>query len=69
MKAVEAFRRYVKRIIDIANEPTTIYGVALLLPDAVDPITTGNSGSMHGAKTVSTPATNETISNATLFYF
>jgi hypothetical protein len=56
IKAVDAFSRNVKRIIDAPSEATTIYGVALLRPDADDPITTGNSGSMHGASTVRTPA-------------
>ena len=56
IKAVEAFNKNVKRIIDAPSEATTIYGVALLRPDADDPITTGNRGRMHGASTVSTPA-------------
>lgn len=58
IKAVDAFNKNVKRIIDAPSEATTIYGVALLRPDADDPITTGNSGRIHGAKTVSTPAIN-----------
>jgi hypothetical protein len=58
MKAVEALSKNVKRIIEMPSEATTIYGVALLRPEADDPITTGKSGRMHGANTVSTPAIN-----------
>jgi len=46
-------------MIEIPNDATTIYGVALLRPDADEPITTGNSGRIHGAKTVKIPAMNE----------
>jgi hypothetical protein len=67
MKAVDAFSRYVKRIMETANEPTTIYGVHELLPVALEPMTTGKSGKTHGARTVSTPAINETIKNVMQF--
>ena len=67
MKAVEAFRRNVKTIIDTARDATTIYGVALLLPDADDPITTGSKGRIHGAKTVRTPAINAIARKVILF--
>ena len=66
MNAVETLSRKVKTTIDTANEPTTIYGVALLLPETDVPITTGKSGRMQGASTVSTPAKNEMMRNAIL---
>ena len=56
-------------MIESAKDDTTIYGVALLLPEADDPMTTGNSGRMHGAKTVSTPAINAIARKVILFYF
>lgn len=59
MKRVEALSKYVKRIIETPSDATTIYGVALLLPEADEPITTGNNGRIQGANTVSTPAINE----------
>lgn len=68
IKAVEAFSRNVKRIIDAPSEATTIYGVALLRPDADEPITTGNSGRMHGANTVRTPAINAIAKKVMLLY-
>lgn len=68
INAVEALRRYVKKIMDKAKEPTTTYGVTLLLPEADEPTTTGKSGKMHGASTVSTPAINETARKVMLFY-
>jgi hypothetical protein len=37
--------------------------------EAAEPITTGNTGKMHGARTVRMPAKNETTRNAILFYF
>ena len=66
MNAVDAFRRYVNAIIESASEATTTYGVSRLLPEADEPITTGNSGKTHGAKTVNTPAKNEIIRNVIL---
>ena len=69
MSAVDTLSRNVKRIIEAPSEATTIYGVALLRPDAEDPITTGNSGRMHGAKTVSTPAINAIARNVILLKF
>ncbi len=69
MKAVEAFRRNVKIIIDTAKDATTIYGVALLRPEAEEPITTGSNGKMHGAKTVRTPAINAIAKKVMLIYF
>lgn len=63
INTVETLRRYVKSIIEIANDVTTIYGVALLLPDAEDPITTGSNGKMHGANTVRIPAINDRVRN------
>ena len=63
MNAVDTFSRNVKRIIDTPSEATTIYGVALLRPEADDPITTGSNGRMQGAKTVSTPAKNAIAKN------
>jgi hypothetical protein len=67
--ALDAFKRYVKRIIDSASEPTTIYGVERRPPCAEVPTTTGKRGSMHGARTVSTPAMNEIISSVILYLF
>lgn len=69
IRAVENFKRYVKRMIESAREPTTIYGVHLLLPVAEVPMTTGRSGKMHGARTVRTPAMNEMARSVILFYF
>lgn len=68
INAVEALRMYVNRIMEIPSDATTMYGVALLLPDADDPITTGKSGRMHGANTVSTPAINEIARNVMMFF-
>ena len=64
IKSDETLRRYVKRMIDAASEPTTMYGVARLRPVADEPITTGRSGKMHGARTVRIPAINETARRA-----
>ena len=69
MSAVENLRRYVKRIIESARDPTTIYGVHLLLPVVEVPMTTGRSGKIHGARTVRTPAMNEMARSVMLFYF
>ena len=59
ISAVEALRRNVKTIIESPSEATTMYGVARLRPEADEPTTTGSSGKMHGARTVSIPARNE----------
>jgi hypothetical protein len=59
IKAVDAFKRYVKSRIESASDPITINGVALLRAPTLLPTTTGNRGKMHGASTVSTPAINE----------
>lgn len=48
-------------MIESESEPTTTYGVHLLLPEADEPTTTGKSGKMHGASTVNIPAINETM--------
>ncbi len=69
MNAVDAFRINVNAMTESAKEPTTTYGVHRLLPEAEEPITTGNTGKMHGARTVRMPAKNETTRNAILFYF
>ena len=69
INAVEALSRNVKMIIDTAKDATTIYGVALLLPDADDPMTTGSNGRIHGASTVRTPAINAIARNVMLFNF
>jgi hypothetical protein len=69
MNAVDILSKKVKTIIESAKDDTTMYGVALLLPDADDPMTTGNSGRMHGAKTVSTPAIKAIARKVILFYF
>jgi hypothetical protein len=66
IKAVLTLRRNVKIIIDAPKLAITIYGVALLRPVAPAPITTGNNGKMHGAKTVSIPAKNEITKNVIL---
>jgi len=63
IKAVDALRRYVKSRIESAREPMTMNGVALLRAPTLLPITTGKSGKIHGASTVSTPAMNETMSS------
>jgi len=63
MNAVDALRRYVNAIIESASDPTTTYGVEALRPAADEPTTTGRSGRMQGASTVSTPAINEMIRN------
>ena len=55
-------------MIERAREPTTTYGVDLLRPDSEEPITTGRSGKMQGARTVNIPAMNETTSNTILLY-
>src|SRR3989344_3369783 len=67
ISAVENFMRYVKRIIESERDPTTMYGVHLLLPVAEVPITTGSRGKMHGARTVRTPAMNETAKRVIRF--
>lgn len=63
MKAVLTLSRKVKMIIDTPKLTITMYGVALLRPLAPAPITTGNNGKIHGAKTVSMPAKNEITRN------
>ena len=50
------------------SEATTTYGVALLLPEAETPITTGSSGKIHGASTVSTPAAKDIRRNVILLH-
>jgi hypothetical protein len=67
MNAVDILSKKVKTIIEIAKDDTTMYGVALLLPEADDPMTTGRSGKIHGANTVSTPAINAIARNVMLF--
>ncbi len=58
MKIVVAFKSSVKSITDSESDPMTT--IALLdipfEPSSLAPITTGKSGSMHGANTVNTPA-------------
>ena len=68
---VLAFSKRVKRIIDNPNEATTTKSLLLLRVESVSdlPTITGKSGSMHGARTVKTPAINEIISRIMLFYF
>ena len=56
MKAVLTFRRNVKSRIEALNEAITMYGVHLLRPLTPLPMTTGKSGKMQGASTVSAPA-------------
>ena len=56
MNAVDTLSKNVNNMIDKPRDATTMYGVALLLPEAEEPMTTGKSGNMHGASTVSTPA-------------
>jgi hypothetical protein len=68
IKTVEAFNKYVKTITDKESDPTTTYGVNLLRPEADDPITTGSSGKIQGAKTVRTPAIKERAKKAILYY-
>jgi len=65
MNNVVAFKSKVNNITDIDNDViTTIarFETPRLVPSAV-PITTGKSGSMHGARIVNTPARMEIKKN------
>ena len=68
---VLALSSSVKRIIESASEVTTTKSLLLLKVESVRdlPTITGNKGSMHGASTVNTPATNEMMRSVMLFYF
>ena len=48
-------------IMERPREPTITYGVYLDLAVAEVPTTTGRRGRIHGARTVSIPAKNETM--------
>ena len=69
INAVETFNTKVKTMTDAAKEPTTMYGVHQLRPLKDEPMTTGRSGSIHGAKTVRTPAINEITRNVIYLMF
>jgi len=59
MKAVDAFNSRVKTTIATAREPAIMSGRYLPSVSAVLPTMIGKSGSVHGARTVRTPARNE----------
>jgi len=60
MSSVVALSSTVNTINETANDPAIKNGrrLSLVLPLIEPPIITGNNGSTHGAKTVSTPAIN-----------
>ena len=73
IKTVLAFRSNVNTKTDMPSDPIIVKAFLLLKTpsppfESEPPTITGKSGSMHGARTVSTPAINEIISR-NIYYF
>jgi hypothetical protein len=70
IRSVEAFRRIVNRITEIERDPITTSDRLDIRRFSVseDPMTIGKSGKMHGASTVSIPASIDIRKNIILLY-
>ena len=71
IKRVVALRRRVKIITEMPRDSVMMNTLLLLtvVSESDLPTMTGKSGKMHGARIVSTPATNEMMRSVMLFYF